>query len=116
MIDLMKELTDEQKEKLLHSPVLVESFDTKFPNEVQTIVDTLDRKRKIALRHPDGIKSVFFENYIDAFTELVSERLLKRYFATIFTLDVIIPNEELTKEMLNGGIKYKSPTGELEHP
>ena len=116
MIDLMKELSDKQKEKLLRSPIFVELFDTKFPNEMSRIVETLERKRKIALRHPDGIKSVYFEKFIDALTELVSERLLKSYFTTVFTLDVIIPNEILTKEMLSMAAKYNSPTGELEHP
>lgn len=117
MIDLMKELSDEQKDKLMRSPVLVESFDTKFPDEMHRIAETLDRKRKFALKHPDGIKSIYFERFIDALTELVSERLLKHYFATVFTLDVkIIPNEVLTKEMLSMAVKYKSPTGELEHP
>ena len=50
MIDLMKELSDEQKDKLIRSPVL---------------------------------------------------------------LDIIIPNEVLTKEMLSMAVKYKSSTGEL---
>lgn len=90
MIDLMKELSNEQKEKLLRSPIFVELFDTKFPNEMSRIVETLERKRKFALRYryPDGIKTVYFEKFIDALTELVSERLLKSYFTTVFTLDV----------------------------
>ena len=116
MTDLINELSDNQKEKLLDTPVLIELFDTKYPNDFQRIVDTLERKRKIALRDPKGIKGIFFEKYIDAFIELVSDRLLKRYFASIFTIDIIVPNEELTKEMLNMCVKYKSPMGELEHP
>ena len=88
MIDLMKELSNEQKERMLNSPVYVECFETNFSSELTEVIETLERKRKIAAKHPDGINSVFFENFINAFTELISDKLMKRYFANILYLEV----------------------------
>jgi hypothetical protein len=99
MIDLICDLEDNLKEKLLISPVVVDSFDTKYPDEMRVIAKTLERMRRFALKQPEGIKSIYFIEYLEAFNELVSERLLKRYFATVFTLDVVDLN----------------PTDELDH-